>query len=365
MTTKQQARKAIAKRFGSKQDRLDSWPAYLGNEDGTVGGSRAGYVYVRYPSVDSAAIEVYNGGVPEVAGLRVMVGYRAERPNEIQALGVADVRIDAAVVSPIQQTLKAHAPQHAYGGGDQVYINWRQITPLGVFPMNPASLSVQVQPGYIPRPGADVAVSYQLVDLTSHVPASGARYALISFNSAGTVVVTDGAINGGGTGALTNADIPDTPAGNWRSAAVMLYAGQAAVVENTTEIDIYDLRFPEETTAGTIYPSSMPLTEAHILVGNASDIATDVAMSGDATIANTGALTLANSGVAAATYGDATHVAQVAVDVKGRITSAANVDITFPAAGQYRQFTYAVSGGDFSFIIDADGKPVMALQDLE
>jgi hypothetical protein len=38
---------------------------------------------------------------------------------------------------------------------------------------------------------------------------------------------------------------------------------------------------------------------------------------------------------------------------------------TPPTIGQYRQFTYVVSGGDFSFIIDADGKPIMALQDLE
>jgi hypothetical protein len=34
-------------------------------------------------------------------------------------------------------------------------------------------------------------------------------------------------------------------------------------------------------------------------------------------------------------------------------------------AGQYRQFTYVVTGGDFSFVIDGDGYPVMALQDLE
>lgn len=43
------------------------------------------------------------------------------------------------------------------------------------------------------------------------------------------------------------------------------------------------------------------------------------------------AATLAASGVAAATYGDATHVAQVTFDAKGRATAAAAVAITFPA----------------------------------
>lgn len=39
------------------------------------------------------------------------------------------------------------------------------------------------------------------------------------------------------------------------------------------------------------------LTNTHIFVGNASNVPTDVAMSGDATIANTGALTIANSAI--------------------------------------------------------------------
>lgn len=42
---------------------------------------------------------------------------------------------------------------------------------------------------------------------------------------------------------------------------------------------------------------ALPLTSAHIYVGNASNVAADVAMSGDATMANTGALTIANNAV--------------------------------------------------------------------
>lgn len=39
------------------------------------------------------------------------------------------------------------------------------------------------------------------------------------------------------------------------------------------------------------------LTNTHILVGNASNVATDVALSGDATMANTGAMTIAASAI--------------------------------------------------------------------
>lgn len=62
------------------------------------------------------------------------------------------------------------------------------------------------------------------------------------------------------------------------------------------------------------------LSSGNILIGNSSNVATSITMSGDASISNTGVLTLANSGVTAATYTNAT----VTVDVKGRVTSASS-----------------------------------------
>lgn len=67
-------------------------------------------------------------------------------------------------------------------------------------------------------------------------------------------------------------------------------------------------------------PLATDLTNTHIYVGNASNVATDVAMSNDATMANTGALTLAtvNSNVGSFTN------ANITVNAKGLVTAAAD-----------------------------------------
>ena len=73
---------------------------------------------------------------------------------------------------------------------------------------------------------------------------------------------------------------------------------------------------------------SSDLTDSHIFVGDATNKATDVAITGDVTIDNTGVTTLANTAVTAGTYGNSTNVPQITVDSKGRITGASNVAIS-------------------------------------
>ena len=91
--------------------------------------------------------------------------------------------------------------------------------------------------------------------------------------------------------------------------------------------------------------STIALTDAHILVGNGAGVATDVAMSGDATIANTGAVTIAalavtNAKVAAAAAIDFSKLAVLASgnvivgSAGGVATSVAMAgDVTIIAAG--------------------------------
>ncbi len=72
------------------------------------------------------------------------------------------------------------------------------------------------------------------------------------------------------------------------------------------------------------------LTSGQLVVGNGSNVPTAVAMSGDATLASTGALTIANDAVTAAKLADTSVTAasytntNITVDAQGRITAASN-----------------------------------------
>ncbi|WP_413943025.1 tail fiber domain-containing protein [Bdellovibrio sp. HCB-162] len=110
-------------------------------------------------------------------------------------------------------------------------------------------------------------------------------------------------------------------------------------LRSVATVTSYSLTFPgSQGAAGTVLSNdgsgglswasilNTSLSNGKIYVGNASNVATAVTMSGDATLSNAGALTLANSGVTAGTY------AKVTVDAKGRVTSgAALVDADVPS----------------------------------
>lgn len=71
--------------------------------------------------------------------------------------------------------------------------------------------------------------------------------------------------------------------------------------------------------------SGILLPNNQIIVGNSLGIGSAVSMSNDATIVNTGALTLSNTGVIAGTY----PVANITVDSRGRISSASNIGLFY------------------------------------
>jgi len=84
------------------------------------------------------------------------------------------------------------------------------------------------------------------------------------------------------------------------------------------------------------------LTSGNILVGSAGNVATSVAMSGDATIVASGALTLAtvNGNVGSFTN------ANITVDAKGRITAASNGTISPRTITDGGDAAYTILAGD-------------------
>lgn len=298
MATFEDAVIAYKKSLDGKQNIIPWWPGYMGDGQGTVNTSNDQMCLVRYPFANSPAYPTLDlTGVLRVDGLAVKVGYLPWSPGNLQIISVDDQRLNPSnpndtPVAPGSTTgyvtnAAQHEVNHGFLAPDQVFIDISQVTNLSVQPSS--GLTVQVFPGRLPN--ADVIG--QTVDLTSHVPVSGARFVLISYSkTTGAVTVTDGTVNAGGFAALTYADVPATPAGNWRSAAIVLYAGQTEIIRTPNGNDFWDLRWPEESTAGAVTPGQITLTNTHIIVGNASNVGADVAMSNDATIANTGAITL-------------------------------------------------------------------------
>src|ERR1700730_2792281 len=155
----------------------------------------------------------------------------------------------------------------------------------------------------------------------------------LGFEPTSTAAMTNGQLLVGQTSA---APLPKTISGSCTVAAsgVLTCATMTATTgglvptppNNTTTF----LR--GDGTFAAVVGADVALTNTHIFVGNASNIATDVAMSGDATLANTGVLTLTSTITAGGPIGNATVAPIITYDAKGRLTTVSSATIT-PAVG--------------------------------
>ena len=88
-----------------------------------------------------------------------------------------------------------------------------------------------------------------------------------------------------------------------------------------------DPTFQPASAAGAVTTTGSPVS-GELTTFSGTNTITNGNLSGDATTSGTLAVTLANTTVTAASYGDGTHVSQVTFDSKGRATAAASVAIT-------------------------------------
>lgn len=214
-----------------RSDRTAEIPAFLGNLSGTVPADDAGNVYVTL--VNGEVLTVYNGKVPNVSRLPVIVGYGGG--NKLQVLRSRDV-----YVTPPYPDMPGHGSLHTFPGPDTVPVRGEQIVPGLVVPAG--SLTVKVYSlAYELSDGWHILPT-QEVDLTSNVPASGAIFALLEADNTGAIGVVEGA-GVASRAMLEYSDIPAATADHYPVAAVKLYLGQSAILQTVIDSDIIDLRW--------------------------------------------------------------------------------------------------------------------------
>lgn len=95
--------------------------------------------------------------------------------------------------------------------------------------------------------------------------------------------------------------------------------------------------------AKAVDASNLALTNGSIFIGGADGAAHEQSVSNDASISNAGALTLTTVNADVGTYGDDTHLAQITVDAKGRITAVGEIEFSVPIVplGVYNEVAIA------------------------
>lgn len=174
--------------------------AYTGDGRGTAesnfyyqyGGNNQ-YIWVRTPdSLDKPFPVLNRGAVRPGFNIPVWLGTTEIEPKREQVLGINyDAYGAIGDGTGGVDGIGAHHDQHEWQGGDEVFLDPRQVNYALVHPTNPASMQLEIDSFYYFHGDSWYQVDAQtLSTLSPYVPSTGnARYVLISYDPVGQQIV--------------------------------------------------------------------------------------------------------------------------------------------------------------------------------
>lgn len=239
-------------------DWLEQVPAVLGDLEGNVdaGGSR---VYARLDN--GYVIVALNYVAPLIFDLHVLVGRNKAQPGYFQVISVRET-----YVNPASDFVKYHHEQHEYPNADTVWVDRKQLMPLTILVSNAAGFVVRVFGDVALTANGIQVIDNQDVDLSSYVPATGAKYVSVEVDDDGVISVNDGTAVGSPE-LLTEADIPAPAVGKYFLGYVMLYEAQAELSNDDVRV-----AFPLNGNPGSYQPFDEDLTAIAALTPAEGDL---------------------------------------------------------------------------------------------
>jgi hypothetical protein len=209
---------------------IDRQPVLLGDYTATVQTGVPGVLYAR--QYNGKVIEVYNfANVPPTFDLHVIVGRKKTLPTTWQIIEVRETYLSPAGGGQIGY----HHEQHEFPNGDTVWSDRKQILPLTVLVQDAAGFVVQVFGSVVHTATGIHKIPTQLVDLSSYVVTSGAKFVSIETDDDGVLTVNDG-VAFGAPEIATDADIPVPDPGKYLIAFVLLHEGQTELADDEIRV---------------------------------------------------------------------------------------------------------------------------------
>lgn len=223
----------IAHREG--EDWFEKQPAYTGKLDGiTVQSARPGMIWVRL--VNGKELEVVNTLAPGRFNVHVKIGRNRSRPDVWQVIETREPWDTLSTGGAIPY----HHEQHMFNKEDMLPVDRRQILQASVMVKDPENFIVRVVGDVRLTPNGNVKIYTQNVNVSAHVPSTGARYVSIESNNAGVLSVQAGTVFGA-PGIATAANMPVPAAGKYTRAHILLFEGQTVLLNDHIIIPAVDI----------------------------------------------------------------------------------------------------------------------------